>query len=78
LASLHPKPQHKRLGLKPSYQQEMNEEEDHRTALSVPPYLLFSLPQQQKKRGKKLSNQFRRKTKASTNNTRFINTLQQL
>ncbi len=31
-----------------------------------------------KKEGKKLSNQFRRKTKASTNNTRFINTLQQL
>jgi hypothetical protein len=40
-------------GKKPSYQQEMNEEGDHRTTLSVPPYLLFSLPQQQKKKGKK-------------------------
>jgi hypothetical protein len=64
LASLHPKPQHKRLGLKPSYQQEMNEEEDHSTILSLPPYLLFSLPQQQKKRGKKALKSIQEKNKS--------------
>jgi hypothetical protein len=78
LASLHPKPQHQRLGLKPSYQQEINEEEDHRTTSPFHPTCSFLSLSSRKKEGEKLSNQFRRKTKASTNNTRFINTLQQL
>jgi hypothetical protein len=42
----------------------MNEEEDHSTTLSVPPYLLFSLPQQQKKRGKKALESIQEKNKS--------------
>jgi len=42
----------------------MNEEEDHSTTLSVPPYLLFSLPQQQKKRGEKALKSIQEKNKS--------------